>query len=205
MWWNLPVLRQIPYKTLKRLLRETLTHPVEARAKIIHEPFSWILCADFAGELAGLLDVGVSRFDPEKVGVGSELLGALGGGGHAGFVVVVAFSCARNVPVEVHGRLGVFVCYGATLEEREVGVLFRFFEVSVDGGFVCAFFLEMLYYSCDVVSIDCSKEFRAAYLRRKSRACASSSTRPRAHRSRHRRRLSIPCLAGLLRAALSLR
>jgi len=125
----IPKLRQIPYKTLQRLLREAVRHPVERRTQVVHQLLPRILLPDRVREAGCRLDVWIARLDPQQVGVGGELQGALGGGGDAGAVVVEAFAGARAVPVEGDGGGCVLGGEVAAGEEGEVGG-------GGDGGFV---------------------------------------------------------------------
>src|SRR5205809_761079 len=66
-------------------------------------------------------------------GVGSELLGALGGGREAGAVVVESVAGARAVAGPDHRSLGVVVGEGSSAGEGEVGVLLHALLVCVPG------------------------------------------------------------------------
>lgn len=54
-----------------------MRRPVEAGAQIVDEPLAGVLGADFAREVACLLQIGCLCFKPEQVRVGRERHGAL--------------------------------------------------------------------------------------------------------------------------------
>jgi hypothetical protein len=119
---DLPLLGNIPNERLQRGLIESLSHPVERRAEVVDKLLAGVCCAHFASQFSGLLDIRITGLNPKEIGVGSELLGALGRSRESCTVVVEAFASTRAVTRPDNGRLGVVVCQSTAAREGEIGV-----------------------------------------------------------------------------------
>lgn len=128
------MLSEVPDEGFQSCFVEALAHPVEGRAEVVDELLAREGAAYFVGEGSCFGDVRVSGLDPEEVGVGSELLGALGGGREAGAVVVESLAGARAIAGPDHRSLGVVAGEGSSAGEGEVGILLHALLVCVSGG-----------------------------------------------------------------------
>jgi len=117
------MLGNVPDKRLERSLIKALGHPVEGRAQVVHELLAGVLGTNLASESPRLLNIGVTGLDPQKIGVRSKLLGALGRSWEPGTVVVEAFAGARAVARPDHRGLGVIAGQGSATRDGEIGVL----------------------------------------------------------------------------------
>lgn len=137
------LLGNVPDEGLEGLVGEAVGHPVEGGGEVVDEALAGVDAADGLAELLGDSDVGVAGLDPEEVGVGAKGEGSLGRGVHAGAVVVEALAGAGDVPVKVHGGLGVLVSKVAAAGDAHVAILGRRSEVLVNLGLADALVLEV--------------------------------------------------------------
>lgn len=101
---DIPFLSKVPDKALELLFAETMAHPVEARAQVVHQLFAWVHTSDLLREACSLLYARITSLKPEEVGVRRKCDGALGRCGKSRTVVVEAFTRSRDIPAELYGR-----------------------------------------------------------------------------------------------------
>lgn len=96
-----PFLAQIPDETLQLVFRKAVSHPVEARAKVVNELLSRVYISNLLSETSGFLHAWISSLQPQQISEWSKLDSTLRCRREPGTVVVEAFFRARDIPAEL--------------------------------------------------------------------------------------------------------
>ena len=101
--------RQIPNEVLQAFFCETMSHPIETGAQIVHKLLVGVDASNFAGKVRSLLHAWGPSFNPEQIRVWSKLSASLGRCFHSSFLMVKALASSWNVPRKEYGRLSVLL------------------------------------------------------------------------------------------------
>jgi hypothetical protein len=98
---RLPFLAQIPDEALQLIFRETVSHPVEARAEIVNELLSRVHISDLLSKACGFLHAWVTSLQPQQISEWSKLDSTLRCCRKTGTVVIEAFFRSGDIPAEL--------------------------------------------------------------------------------------------------------
>ena len=95
------------------------------------------------GKRSGVLNIGVSGFNPKKIRIRSKLLGAFSRSREAGLVMIEAFTSSRDIARPDNRLISEGVGKIAALGHGEVRVGLDLFPVCVDSILRCALSFQM--------------------------------------------------------------
>jgi hypothetical protein len=98
---RLPFLAQIPDEALQLIFRESMSHPVEARAEVVNELLSRVHMSDLLSKACGFLHAWVTGLQPQQISEWSKLDSTLGCCRKTGTVVIEAFFRSGDIPAEL--------------------------------------------------------------------------------------------------------
>jgi hypothetical protein len=97
----LPFLAQIPNEALQLIFRETVSHPVEARAEIVNELLSRVHISDLLSKACSFLHAWITSLQPQQISEWSKLDSTLGCCRETGTVVIETFFRSGDIPAEL--------------------------------------------------------------------------------------------------------